>query len=163
MIHGAMSFDGGVRGGNPGHAGFAAVIRMAGKEYVIARPMRGLKTNNDAEYTGLLVGVKYAAHLGVQEIDITSDSKLVVEQVNGNWRCDSHTMRQYQGEARKLLDHHFAGAWTLKWVPRLQNVVADAACAHAVACSVNPWRLNKLDPFHRNKALVKIPRVRARA
>jgi ribonuclease HI len=161
MIHGAMSFDGGVRGGNPGHAGWAAVIVIAGTMHTIARPMRGLKTNNDAEYTGLIVGLKYAAHLGVQEIDITSDSKLVVEQVNGNWRCDSHTMRLYQGEARKLLDKHYAGAWTLTWVPRLENIVADAACAHAVLCSMNPWRLNKLDPFHPNKSLVKLSRARA--
>ena len=125
--------------------------------------MRGLKTNNDAEYTGLIVGIKYAHHLGVRQIDIYSDSKLVVEQVNGNWRCDSYTMRQYQHEARDLLDKRFPGAWKLEWLPRLQNIVADAACAHAVNCSLNPWRLNKLDPLHPNKALVKIPRVRAHA
>jgi ribonuclease HI len=163
MIHGAMSFDGGVRGGNPGHAGFAAVIRMAGQEYVIARPLRGLKTNNDAEYSGLIVGLKYAAHLGVQEIDITSDSKLVVEQVNGRWEIKQESLRPYVKEATWLLNEHFFNHWTLAWVPRLQNVVADAACAHAVACSVNPWRLNKLDPFAPNKALVKLSRVRAQA
>jgi ribonuclease HI len=163
MIHGAMHFDGGVRGGNPGHAGFAAVIRLAGVEHVIARPMRGLKTNNDAEYTGLIVGIKYAAHLGVTFIEIYSDSKLVVEQVNGNWRCDSETMRNYQHEARDLLNKHFAGAWKLEWVPRLQNIVADAACAHAVQCSLNPYKPNKLDPFHPNKFLAKLPRARARA
>src|SRR3954452_9501351 len=132
MIHALMSFDGGVRGGNPGKAGFAAVIRLAGVEHVIARPMRGLKTNNDAEYAGLIVGLKYARHLGVQYIDIYSDSKLVVEQVNGNWRTDSKTMRDYQHEARGLLQRHFAGAWRLTWVPRLENAVADAACAQAV-------------------------------
>lgn len=160
MIHASMSFDGGVRGGNPGHAGWAAVIVIAGNTHTIARPMRGLKTNNDAEYTGLIVGLKYAHHLGVEEIDITSDSKLVVEQVNGNWRCDSTTMRLYRQEARRLLDRHFAGAWKLIWVPRLQNTVADVACAHAVRCSVNPWRLNKLDPFYPNKSLVKLSRTR---
>ena len=86
MIQASMSFDGGVRGGNPGHAGFAAVITIAGTKHTIARPMRGLNTNNDAEYMGLIVGLKYASHLGVTAIDIYSDSKLVVEQVNGNWR-----------------------------------------------------------------------------
>ena len=113
-------------------------------------------------YTGLIVGIKYARDLGVQEIEIYSDSKLVVEQVNGNWRCDSKTMRDYQQEARTFLDKHFL-AWKLTWVPRLENVVADAACAHAVQCSLNPWRLNKLDPFRRNSALVNIPsRTRTR-
>jgi ribonuclease HI len=154
MTHASMTFDGGVRGGNPGHAGFAAVIVLSefGDEHIIARPLKGLKTNNDAEYMGFIVGLKYAHHLGVDRIDIKSDSKLVVEQVNGNWRCDSHTMRLYCREARDLLDKHFAGAWTLKWVPRLQNSVADAACAKAVLCAMNPWRVNRLDPFSRGRA-----------
>jgi DNA-directed RNA polymerase specialized sigma24 family protein len=56
-------------------------------------------------------------------------------------------MRDYQQEACKLLDRWFAGAWTLKWVQRLDNVVADAACASAVRCSLNPWLPNHLDPF----------------
>lgn len=158
-----MTFDGGVRGGNPGHAGFAAVITIAGRPHTIARPIRGRHTNNHAEYMGLIVGTKYAHHLGATEIDIFSDSKLVVEQVNGNWRCDSHAMRILQREARDLLDRRFAGAWTLAWLPRIENVIADAACAHAVECSLNPWKPNKLDPFFPNKALVKIPRVRASA
>jgi len=162
MIYGYMSFDGGVRGGNPGHAGFAAVIRTGEREYVIARPMRGKKTNNDAEYTGLIVGLKYALHLGVQEIEIVSDSKLVVEQVNGKWKCDSKTMRDYQHEAKSFLDERFL-AWKLSWVPRLENTVADAACAQAVLCSLNPWKPNHLDPFAPNSFLARPSRTRLRA
>ena len=154
-----MSFDGGVRGGNPGHAGFAAVIRLAGQEYVIARPLRGLKTNNDAEYMGLIVGAKYALSLGATAIDIISDSKLVVEQVNGRWECKSKLMRIYCSEAQAILYNSFPDNWTLSWVPRLENAVADAACAHAVRCSLNPWLPNRLDPFARNKSLVKVHRV----
>jgi ribonuclease HI len=99
MTHATMAFDGGVRGGNPGHAGFAAVITLAGKDYVIARPLKGRNTNNVAEYMGLIVGSKYAHHLGVEKLDIFSDSKLVVEQVNGNWRIDSPTMCKLCWEA----------------------------------------------------------------
>ena len=161
MIAG-MTFDGGVRGGNPGHAGFAAVITIAGKAHTIARPLRGKNSNNVAEYMGLIVGLKYAHHLGVTEINIFSDSKLVVEQVNGNWRTDSYTMRMLCRDARDSLDKRFPGAWKLAWVPRLENTIADTACAHAVACSLNPWKPNKLDPFFPNKALVKVPRVRPR-
>ena len=151
MPHASMSFDGGVRGGNPGHAGFAAVIVLSqfGDEYVIARPLKGLKTNNDAEYMGLIVGLKYAAHLKALSIDIVSDSKLVVEQVNGRWKTKTESTRQYQREARSLLDKLFTDAWTLKWVPRAQNAVADAYCAKAVLCAMNPWRVNRLDPFSR--------------
>jgi ribonuclease HI len=165
MKHAAMSFDGGVRGGNPGHAGFAAVIVLSefGDEYVIARPLKGLKTNNDAEYMGLIVGLKYAHFLGADAIDIKSDSKLVVEQVNGRWRTDSKTMSDYQQEARRLLDRHFAGAWKLTWVPRLQNSVADAACAKAVLCAMNPWRVNRLDPFAKRIVASSRARTHTRA
>jgi ribonuclease HI len=165
MIHASMSFDGGVRGGNPGHAGFAAVIVLSefGDERIIARPIRGRHTNNYAEYMGLIVGAKYAHHLGVQRIDIVSDSKLVVEQVNGNWRIDSPVMCKLCWEAQDLLERHFSGYWKLSWVPRLQNTVADAACAQAVRCSVNPWIPNRLDPFAPNKALVTLSRVRTQA
>jgi ribonuclease HI len=147
MISATMAFDGGVRGGNPGHAGFAAVITLAETDYVIARPLKGLKTNNDAEYMGLIVGLKYAHHLGVEQIDIVSDSKLVVEQVNGRWRTDSQSMRCYRQEAQKLLRDHFSLGWSLEWVPRLQNTIADAAAAKAVLCAMNPWRVNRQDPF----------------
>lgn len=147
MIHAAMAFDGGVRGGNPGHAGFAAVITIAGQMHTIARPLKGLKTNNYAEYMGLIVGTKYAATLGATVIDITSDSKLVVNQVNDEWRCDSHDMLQLCTEAQVILERNFPNAWVLEWVPRLRNVVADAACAKAVLCAMNPWRVNRLDPF----------------
>jgi ribonuclease HI len=147
MIHAAMSFDGGVRGGNPGHAGFAAVIRLAGKLHTIARPLKGLRTNNYAEYMGLIVGAKYAHTLGATMIDITSDSKLVVNQVNDNWRCDSHDMLQLCTEAQAILDRYFTASWKLEWVPRERNMIADAACAQAVRCALNPWIPNRLDPF----------------
>jgi ribonuclease HI len=147
MIHGHMTFDGGVRGGNPGHAGFAAVIRLAGQEYVIARPLRGLNTNNVAEYMGLIVGAKYAAHLGVTALDIIGDSQLVVEQVNGRRKCKTEHIRVLCSEAQSVLYNCFPDDWTLSWVPRLENTVADAACAKAVLCAMNPWRVNRLDPF----------------
>jgi ribonuclease HI len=156
MIHAAMAFDGGVRGGNPGHAGFAAVITLAGEDYVIARPLKGRNTNNVAEYMGLIVGSKYAAHLGVTNLDISSDSKLVVEQVNGNWRIDSPTMCKLCWEAQDLLEQHFPGHWKLAWVPRLANTVADAACAQAVRCAMNPWLPNRLDPFARPRARTRM-------
>jgi ribonuclease HI len=153
MIHAAMSFDGGVRGGNPGHAGFAAVISLAGKLHTIARPLKGLRTNNYAEYMGLIVGAKYAHTLGATMIDITSDSKLVVNQVNDNWRCDSHDMLQLCTEAQAILDRYFTASWKLEWVPRERNMIADAACAQAVRCALNPWIPNRLDPFAKPRGI----------
>lgn len=162
-VHAHMSFDGGVRGGNPGHAGFAAVIATAEGEFIIARPLKGKHTNNYAEYQGLIVGIKYAKHLGVTNLDIISDSKLVVEQVNGRWRTWERDLIPLQREAQAQLRKLFTSAWRLTWVPRLQNTVADAACAQAVRCSLNPWIPNKLDPFAPNKPLVNLSRARTRA
>ena len=155
-MHASMSFDGGVRGGNPGHAGFAAVIDLAGEQHTIARPLRGPHTNNDAEYMGLIVGTKYAKYLGSDTIAIYSDSKLVVEQVNGRWQVKTESIRLLRREARDLLDKFYPGAWTLEWIPREQNTVADAACAKAVLCAMNPYRVNRLDPFSRGRTRTRL-------
>ena len=66
-------------------------------------------------------------------------------------------MRDYKFEADEPL-RAFPDDWTLAWVPRLRNTVADAACAQAVLCALNPWKPNRLDPFFPNKALVNVAR-----
>jgi ribonuclease HI len=121
--------------------------------YDRSRPLKGLRTNNYAEYMGLIVGAKYAHTLGATMIDITSDSKLVVNQVNDNWRCDSHDMLQLCTEAQTILDRYFTHSWNLEWVPRERNMIADAACAQAVRCALNPWIPNRLDPFAKPRGI----------
>jgi hypothetical protein len=92
--------------------------------------------------------LKYAAHLGVQEIDITSDSKLVVEQVNGNWRCDSKTMRDYQREARLFARQALRrGVDTDVGSPAGEHLSLMPPALTPCCCSMNPWRLNRPGPI----------------
>lgn len=146
-------FDGGCRPRNPGHAGFAVVVLMDGKTRILSRYI-GLATNNVAEYTGLIVAIKYAHELGARKIELVGDSKLVVEQTNGKWKIKSEDMRPLVKEAQDLLQKHFLGMWTLRHTKRHDNVKADYYCGMAIEAgrNRNPWHHPKqrgkiLDPF----------------
>ena len=154
-------FDGGCRPTNPGHAGFAVVINLEGEEFILSRYI-GWRTNNFAEYMGLIVTVKYARHLGASELEILSDSKLVVEQTNGRWRVKSDEIRPLVTEVRKFLDKHFPHAWSLEWFERADNSKADQLCTMAIQAGRfrNPWTRRHLkdsspgqiiDPFARTR------------
>ena len=79
--------DGGSRG-NPGPAGYGAVVWSADHSTVLAESKQaiGRATNNVAEYRGLIAGLEEAAKLGATEVDVLMDSKLVVEQMSGRWK-----------------------------------------------------------------------------
>lgn len=137
--------DGGCRPTNPGPAGIAAVVELKGKEYVLARPV-GIKTNNQAEYMALVVGIKYAQYLGAGGLDIYCDSRLIVMQMKDLWHVTEPRLLDLRHEARALLDAHFTCDWDLTWVPRGENNKADKYCTQAIL-SNNPWIPNFLDPF----------------
>jgi len=120
----------------------------------------GWRSNNVAEYFGLISAVKYARSLGASELEVFSDSKLVVEQVHGRWRVKSDDLRPLNREARESLDKFFPNAWSLTWVRREDNTEADDLCTQAIHAGMfrNPWlrkRYPKLtsgkiiDPFAR--------------
>ena len=79
--------DGGSRG-NPGPAGFGAVVWSVDHSTVLAeiKEAIGTATNNVAEYRGLIAGLTEAANLGATDVDAFLDSKLVVEQMSGRWK-----------------------------------------------------------------------------
>src|SRR5205085_10094008 len=77
--------DGGSRG-NPGPAGYGAVVRDAASGEVLRRDARslGTATNNVAEYEGLLAGLRAAREVDPHaDVEVRMDSKLVVEQMSG--------------------------------------------------------------------------------
>ena len=150
--------DGGARPTNPGHAGFAVVINLDGREFILSRYI-GRHTNNWAEFTGLIVAVKYANDLGAEALEVVSDSKLVVEQVHGRWRLRNDDLRPLVYEARKLLERYYPGRWKLTWARREENTQADYYCGLAIQAGRyrNPWTRRSLkdqspgkiiDPFH---------------
>ncbi|HEU5000079.1 MAG TPA: bifunctional RNase H/acid phosphatase [Lapillicoccus sp.] len=117
--------DGGSRG-NPGVAGYGAVVRDAETGTVLverAAPL-GRQTNNHAEYRGLIAGLEAAVALAPgADVEVRMDSQLVVEQMSGRWRTRHPDLRELGQQARDLVDR--LGEVTWRWVPRDQNTVAD--------------------------------------
>ncbi len=123
--------DGGSRG-NPGPAGYGAVVRDAGTGEVLAerRESLGRTTNNVAEYRGLIAGLQAAAELGATSVTVRLDSKLVVEQISGHWQVKHEGLRPLAREAAALRDR-FAEI-TFEWVPRERNAHADRLANEAM-------------------------------
>ena len=114
--------DGGSRG-NPGPAGFGAVVRSGSTVLAERSGSLGVTTNNVAEYSGLIAGLKAAADLGADEVDVRMDSKLVIEQMAGRWQIKHPGLRPLAAEAAALVQRF--GAVHFTWVPREQNKHAD--------------------------------------
>src|SRR3954454_735820 len=122
--------DGGSRG-NPGNAAYGAVLRDAHTGEVIAeRGERiGVATNNVAEYRGLIAGLElYHEHADGADLECRLDSKLVVEQMSGNWKIKHPDMRPLAVQANRLAP--FGTRFT--WVPREQNKHADRLANEAL-------------------------------
>jgi broad specificity phosphatase PhoE/ribonuclease HI len=115
--------DGGSRG-NPGPAAYGAVLRDAVTGEVIAEDGTaiGVATNNVAEYSGLIAGLRLAEEFAPDaDIEVRMDSKLVVEQMSGRWKVKHPDMRPLAAEANRLAP--FGTTYT--WVPREVNKHAD--------------------------------------
>jgi broad specificity phosphatase PhoE/ribonuclease HI len=123
--------DGGSRG-NPGPAGYGAVVRDASTGQVLAerREALGRSTNNVAEYRGLIAGLSAAAELGATSVLVRMDSKLVVEQMAGRWQVKHAGLRPLAQEAAALRDS-FAEI-DFEWVPRERNKHADRLANEAM-------------------------------
>ncbi len=126
-----IHIDGGARG-NPGPAAAGVVIQNAQNSQYLheAGYFLGRTTNNVAEYQGLLHGLKNAADLGAESVQIHSDSELMVRQINGEYRVKSAHLRPLHDEAQSLLNH-FAH-WTIQHVCREQNKLADDLANRAI-------------------------------
>ncbi len=117
--------DGGARG-NPGPAGYGAVVREANTGEVLAERSAslGVATNNVAEYSGLIAGLQAAADLGAAAVEVRMDSKLVVEQMSGRWQIKHPGLRPLAAKAAALIRRF--DTVTLDWIPRERNKHADA-------------------------------------
>jgi ribonuclease HI len=122
--------DGGSRG-NPGPAGYGAVVCDAVSGEVLAERSEGIgtATNNVAEYQGLIAGLRAALDLAGpgrvagSEVEVRMDSKLVVEQMSGRWKIKHPAMRLLAREASGLVGQ--LGSVRFTWIPRERNKRAD--------------------------------------
>lgn len=123
--------DGGSRG-NPGPAGYGAVVRDADTGELLAEASGGLgrATNNVAEYSGLIAGLRAALKEGAASAEARLDSKLVVEQMSGRWQIKQPHLRPLAREAAELASQ--LGDVRYTWVPRARNVHADRLANEAM-------------------------------
>jgi ribonuclease H / adenosylcobalamin/alpha-ribazole phosphatase len=122
--------DGGSRG-NPGVAGYGALVRDTDTGALLAERAEPLGTasNNVAEYRGLIAGLDAARAIDPgAEVRVRMDSKLVVEQMSGNWKIKHQDMRRLALEAQDLVRSivDAGGSVSYEWIPRAENTAADA-------------------------------------
>jgi ribonuclease HI len=115
--------DGGARG-NPGPAAAAFVLEAEDGTVLEARGTAiGVATNNVAEYRALVDGLRRAVEVGVDELEVVSDSELMVKQMRGEYRVKNETLRGLFREASALADR--IGRVTYTAVRREHNELAD--------------------------------------
>ncbi|MEV0242806.1 bifunctional RNase H/acid phosphatase [Streptomyces sp. NPDC050674] len=123
--------DGGSRG-NPGPAGYGAVVSDAatGETLRETAAYLGVATNNVAEYSGLLAGLRAAHELDpAATVHVRMDSKLVIEQMSGRWKIKHPDMKPLAAQAARIFP---PGRVTYEWMPRAQNKHADRLANEAM-------------------------------
>jgi len=117
-----LTADGGSRG-NPGPAGYGAVVSEDGKIVAELYDYIGVATNNVAEYQGLIAGLTHIHSLDPEAtVEVQMDSKLVVEQMSGRWQIKHANMRELAAQARAA---HTPSLVKYSWIPRDLNSHAD--------------------------------------
>jgi ribonuclease HI len=115
--------DGGARG-NPGPAAYGYVLEADDGTVLAAHGEHiGTATNNVAEYSGLVAGLRKALELHVPEVEVVSDSELMVKQMRGEYRVKNEALRALSVEAAGLARE--LGNVEYRHVKRAQNEEAD--------------------------------------
>ena len=118
-----LSTDGGARG-NPGPAAFAYVLETDDGTVLAAYGEAiGVATNNVAEYRALVEGLRKAAELHVDEVEVVSDSELLVKQMRGEYKVKNEALRTLSLEAARLARQ--VGKVSYRAVRREHNELAD--------------------------------------
>jgi ribonuclease HI len=125
-----LSTDGGARG-NPGPAAYAFVLEAEDGSLLASRGEAfGIATNNVAEYRALIAGLAQAVELHVSDLEVVSDSELMVKQMRGEYRIKNAALRELAGEAARLareLPHV-----EYRHVRRHENELADSLVNEAL-------------------------------
>ena len=116
-------FDGGARG-NPGPAGWGAyIVDDQGAVLAELYGALGVATNNVAEYNGLIAALQWAVDHRLDVLQVKGDSKLLIEQMNGNYRVKNEGLIPLHQKARTLVSK--IGHVHFEHVPRDENKDAD--------------------------------------
>lgn len=125
-----VNVDGASRG-NPGPASIGVTLKDE-KNRILAEISEkiGYTTNNQAEYQAIIAGLRKAVSLGAAEVEVKSDSELVVRQLLGVYRVKKEELKPLHQEARRLAGS-FA-AFKIVSIPREQNREADKLANQAL-------------------------------
>ncbi len=129
----SLNTDGGVRtggvngptGGKTGRGGIAALIRdeEGTKLFAAGMLLEGESTVNECEFSAIIFGLHNAHKLGAKTVDVYSDSQLVVNQLNGDWKIKQAHLQEYVNEVR--VETAKFEKVTFTWIPREKNQQAD--------------------------------------
>jgi len=118
-----LSTDGGARG-NPGPAAYGYVLETDDGTVLDARGETiGVATNNVAEYRALVAGLEAAKRLGVTQLEVVSDSELLVKQMRGEYKVKNAALRDLSTQASRLARAFDGVVYTA--VRREHNELAD--------------------------------------
>ena len=118
-----LSTDGGARG-NPGPAAYGYVLEAEDGTVLAAHGKKiGVATNNVAEYSALIAGLEKALELGLDEIEVVSDSELMVKQMTGQYRVKNEALQELSSRAGRLARR--VGSVDYTAVRREHNKLAD--------------------------------------
>ena len=120
FIDGAAEFDEDLK---PNNAGIGGLIKKGDELVYSFSENIGIRTNNEAEYSALIQGIKACLDHKIYHINIFSDSELIVNQVNGKYKLKDSKMIKLHAEVTKLCSE--LESWTISHVPREQNEEAD--------------------------------------
>ncbi len=131
----------GASGGNPGHAGIGVVIRIKKKPHIsefkniAPEGLRvseyiGIATNNVAEYTAFVRGLKEARSLGLKRVEIFLDSELLVKQIRGVYKIKSAKLKPFWEKARDILSQFVS--YKITHIQRELNKEADLLAKNAI-------------------------------
>ena len=116
---------------NPGPAAIGAILKdTRGKVVATVSKAIGVATNNEAEYRAIVAALEKALKLGAEQIELRSDSELVVNQLNGRYKIKSTALRPFYLQVAQLLGQFEKVAVT--YVPREQNTEADRLANEAL-------------------------------
>ena len=111
--------------GNPGPAAIGATIKDEQGRLLASISQRiGQTTNNQAEYRAIIAALEKATSLGAEQVDIHSDSELVVRQINGGYRVKKATLKPLHQKVKQILNQFESS--TITHIPRQQNKEADS-------------------------------------
>ena len=122
--------DGGARG-NPGPSGYGAVVATEeGKKLAELSEFLGIRTNNYAEYSGLLGVLAWAIEHGHKHLRVVSDSELMVKQIKGQYKVKSPDLKPLYDEARRRIGQ--LDTFTITHALRHKNKDADRLANEAM-------------------------------